>query len=150
MTDQPTGSSPQATQAAADVGTASARQRVAVVTGANRGLGRAIAQQLAQAGLLVVVTARREEAAERTAAERTGLGLSVSGHQLDVTDPASVARAMADVGYQYGRLDVLVNNAAIAIDRGQAASAADMEKSPQPSTRTSWAPGAAAPPPSRR
>lgn len=103
-------------------------QRVALVTGANRGLGRAIAQQLAQAGLHVVVTARSDEAAERTAAELTGLGLSVSGHQLDITDPASVARAMADVGYQYGRLDVLVNNAAIAIDRGQAASAADMEK----------------------
>ncbi|MFV2110211.1 SDR family NAD(P)-dependent oxidoreductase [Micromonospora sp. LOL_015] len=103
-------------------------QRVAVVTGANRGLGRAIAQQLAQAGLHVVVTARSDEAAERTAAELTGLGLSASGHQLDITDPASVARAMADVGYQYGRLDVLVNNAAIAIDRGQAASAADMEK----------------------
>jgi len=103
-------------------------QRVAVVTGANRGLGRAIAQQLAQAGLHVVVTARSEEAAERTAAEMTGLGLSASGHQLDITDPASVARVMADVGYQYGRLDVLVNNAAIAIDRGQAASAADMEK----------------------
>ncbi|MDG4767727.1 SDR family NAD(P)-dependent oxidoreductase [Solwaraspora sp. WMMD406] len=103
-------------------------QRVAVVTGANRGLGRAIAQQLAQADLRVVVTARSEEAAERTAAELTGLGLSASGHQLDITDPASVARAMADVGYQYGRIDVLVNNAAIAIDRGQAASAADMEK----------------------
>ncbi|WFE29243.1 SDR family NAD(P)-dependent oxidoreductase [Solwaraspora sp. WMMD791] len=103
-------------------------QRVAVVTGANRGLGKAIAQQLAQAGLHVVVTARSEEAAERTAAELTGLGLPVSGHQLDITDPASVARAMADVGYQYGGLDVLVNNAAIAIDRGQAASAADMEK----------------------
>ncbi|MDG4771766.1 SDR family NAD(P)-dependent oxidoreductase [Solwaraspora sp. WMMD792] len=103
-------------------------QRVAVVTGANRGLGRAIAQQLAQAGLHVVVTARSDEAAERTATELTGLGLPASGHQLDITDPASVARAMADVGYQYGRLDVLVNNAAIAIDRGQAASAADMEK----------------------
>jgi NAD(P)-dependent dehydrogenase (short-subunit alcohol dehydrogenase family) len=103
-------------------------QRVAVVTGANRGLGRAIAQQLAQAGLHVVVTARSDEAAERTAAELTGLGLSASGHQLDITDPASVARAMADVGYRHGRLDVLVNNAAIAIDRGQAASAADMEK----------------------
>jgi len=103
-------------------------QRVAVVTGANRGLGRAITQQLARAGLHVVVTARSEEAAERASAELTGLGLSASGHQLDITDPASVARAMADVGYQYGRLDVLVNNAAIAIDRGQAASAADMEK----------------------
>jgi NAD(P)-dependent dehydrogenase (short-subunit alcohol dehydrogenase family) len=50
------------------------------------------------------------------------------GSKLDIADPASVARAMADVGYQYGRLDILVNNAGIAIDRGQAAASADIEK----------------------
>lgn len=103
-------------------------QRVAVVTGSNRGLGHAIAHRLAAHGLHVVITARTEDAACRTAQELTGEGLSASGHQLDVTDPASVARLMADVGYTYGRIDVLVNNAGIAIDRGQAAGSADMEK----------------------
>jgi len=52
----------------------------------------------------------------------------VSAHQLDVTDPASVVRAIADTGYTHGRLDVLVNNAAIAIDRQQGAASADMER----------------------
>lgn len=103
-------------------------KRVAVVTGANRGLGYAIARRLAAQGLHAVLTARSEQAAEQAAAKLREEGLSVSSHQLDVTDPASVVRAMADTGVTYGRLDVLVKNAAIAIDRGQQASAADMEK----------------------
>src|SRR5256886_16384418 len=103
-------------------------QRVAVVTGANRGLGRAIARGLAESGLHVVLTARSDQAAQAAAEEFAKDGLSVSAHQLDVTDPASVVRVMADTGFTYGRLDVLVNNAGGAIDRGQAASTADMEK----------------------
>ncbi|MBQ1017988.1 SDR family oxidoreductase [Micromonospora sp. D93] len=102
--------------------------RVAVVTGSNRGLGKAIARGLAETGAHVVVTARTEEAAHRAADELLADELSASGQQLDIADPASVARAMADVGYQYGRLDILVNNAGIAIDRGQAAASADIEK----------------------
>jgi NAD(P)-dependent dehydrogenase (short-subunit alcohol dehydrogenase family) len=103
-------------------------QRVAVVTGANRGLGFAIAQALAEAGLHVVLTGRDGHAAERAAMQLVDRGLSVTSHQLDVADPASVVRAMADTGYQRGRLDVLVNNAAVAIDRGQMAGSADMER----------------------
>lgn len=105
-----------------------AGQRVAVVTGANRGLGKAIARGLAKSGLHVVLTGRSEQAAEAAAAGLVEEGLSASAHQLDVTDPASVVRVMADTGFAFGRLDVLVNNAAVAIDRGQPAAAADMEK----------------------
>jgi NAD(P)-dependent dehydrogenase (short-subunit alcohol dehydrogenase family) len=105
-----------------------AEQRVAVVTGANRGLGRAIAQGLAESGLHVVVTGRTEHTAELVAQDLTNAGYSASAHALDVTDPASVVRVMADTAYDHGRLDVLVNNAGIAIDRGQPASTADMEK----------------------
>ncbi|MFY1684818.1 SDR family NAD(P)-dependent oxidoreductase [Micromonospora sp. WMMD730] len=47
--------------------------------------------------------------------------MSVAGQQLHIDDPASVARAMADVGYHHGRPEILVNNAGIAIDRGQTA-----------------------------
>jgi NAD(P)-dependent dehydrogenase (short-subunit alcohol dehydrogenase family) len=103
-------------------------RRVAVVTGANRGLGLAIVRALAEHGLHVVLTARSEQSAEQAAADLIKQGLSVSTHQLDVTDPASVVRTMADTGYTFGRLDVLVNNAAVAIDRQQPASSADMER----------------------
>jgi NAD(P)-dependent dehydrogenase (short-subunit alcohol dehydrogenase family) len=102
--------------------------RVAVVTGANRGLGQAIARGLAERGLHVVLTARSAEAADRAAADLRTDGLAASSHQLDITDPASVVRAMADTGYEHGRLDVLVNNAGVAIDRGQTAASVDMEK----------------------
>lgn len=103
-------------------------RRVAVVTGGNRGLGRAIARGLALAGLHVVLTARDETAAREASVELSGEGLTVSAHQLDITDPASVVRAVADTGFTLGRLDVLVNNAAIAIDLGQQASNPDMER----------------------
>jgi NAD(P)-dependent dehydrogenase (short-subunit alcohol dehydrogenase family) len=105
-----------------------AKPRVALVTGANRGLGKGIAGRLAKRGLQVVVTARTEYAARVAADELTGDGCAVAHHQLDVTDPASVARAVADTAFTYGRLDVLVNNAAVAIDQARPAAAADMER----------------------
>jgi NAD(P)-dependent dehydrogenase (short-subunit alcohol dehydrogenase family) len=102
--------------------------RVALVTGANRGIGLAIARCLAKRGLHVVLTARNGYAAEAEAAQLTALGLAASAHQLDVNDPASVVRAFRDTANQLGRLDVLVNNAGIAIDSGQPAAAPDFEK----------------------
>jgi NAD(P)-dependent dehydrogenase (short-subunit alcohol dehydrogenase family) len=102
--------------------------RVALVTGSNRGLGLAIVRGLAQQGLHVVLTARSEQAAEAAAAPLIAEGLPVSAHQLDVTDVASVSRAVNDVTFEHGRLDVLVNNAAVAIDRGLDASSLDQER----------------------
>ncbi|MCX5397198.1 SDR family NAD(P)-dependent oxidoreductase [Streptomyces sp. NBC_00102] len=102
--------------------------RVALVSGGNRGLGLAIATRLAEQGMQVVLGVRDRQAG-REAEEALGRqGLFVHHHELDVTDPASVARAIADVAAPFGRLDVLVNNAAVAIDRGQAASAPDFER----------------------
>ena len=103
-------------------------RRIALVTGANRGIGLAIARGLAQRGLHVVLGARNEAAAEKEAAALTAAGLTAAAHQLDVTDPAGVARAVADTANRFGRLDVLVCNAGIAIDRGQPASTPDFEK----------------------
>ena len=96
--------------------------RVAVVTGSNRGLGRAIVQALAEQGIHVVLTARDARTAEEAAAPLAAQGLPVVAHQLDVTDIASVSRLVADVVFEQGRLDILVNNAAVAIDPGMAAS----------------------------
>jgi NAD(P)-dependent dehydrogenase (short-subunit alcohol dehydrogenase family) len=86
-------------------------QRVAVVTGANRGIGRAVAAQLAERGLLVFV-AGRDEGAVREAADDLGAGTRPL--ILDVTSQASVDWAVAATGH----VDVLVNNAAI-LDEGQ-------------------------------
>jgi NAD(P)-dependent dehydrogenase (short-subunit alcohol dehydrogenase family) len=106
----------------------SSAQRVALITGGNRGLGRAIAFGLAQRGMHTVIAARDERQAVEVAGELKAQGLCASVHRLDVTDPASVVRAAADVGTQLGRLDVLVNNAGVAIDRGQLASSPDFER----------------------
>ena len=93
-------------------------RRVAVVTGANKGIGLEIARQLAQAGHTVYLGARDEargrEAAEKLRAE----GLDARPLRLDVTDDASVAAAAGALEKEAGRLDALVNNAGIAIDDG--------------------------------
>lgn len=96
--------------------------RVALVTGANRGIGREVAQQLAASGLSVVHGMR-----EVSPPPSTGSGPDELAVRLDVTDPYSVAAAVRQVDRRYGVLDVLVNNAGIAIDIG-APSEADTER----------------------
>jgi NAD(P)-dependent dehydrogenase (short-subunit alcohol dehydrogenase family) len=94
-------------------------RRVALITGANKGIGYHTAQLLGQQGLTVLVGARDEargvEAAEKLAAE----GLAARFVQLDVTDAGSVARAAGWIDETYGRLDVLVNNAGVLLDGGR-------------------------------
>ncbi len=86
---------------------------IALVTGANRGLGLEIARQLAQRGIHVVLTARSEEKGQAAAAQLQAAGWEVSFQQLDVTQPESIQRAVDTVYAQFGRVDILVNNAAI-------------------------------------
>ncbi|WIY03417.1 SDR family oxidoreductase [Amycolatopsis mongoliensis] len=81
---------------------------ITLVTGANKGIGREIAAQLAALGHTVVIGARNAELGEKAAAE-----LGTDSVVLDVTDPASAAAAADTVEARYGRLDVLVNNAGI-------------------------------------
>ncbi|MGW6196982.1 SDR family NAD(P)-dependent oxidoreductase [Kribbella sp. NPDC055110] len=85
------------------------QQRVALVTGANRGLGREIARQLAIRRIHVVMTARNIAAADEAAAKLRNEGLAVSSAWVDVTDPSSIAAAIA--GLQ--RIDILINNAGV-------------------------------------
>ena len=75
-----------------------------------------------------MVAGRDERAVHAVADELVDAGGSASAHQLDVTAHARVVRAVADTANQFGRLDVLVNNAGVAIDRGQPAAAPDIEK----------------------
>ena len=88
--------------------------RVALVTGAARNIGRAIALALADAGAAVVVNARSSrEAAEDVAAEIERAGGRAMAHLADVTDERAVAAMVREALARFGRLDVLVNNAAV-------------------------------------
>ena len=92
-------------------------RRVAVVTGGNRGIGLEICRQLSRLGLRVVLTARNEAGAKEAAAELDGQGPGpVFGVRLDVSDDDSVTSTFAGIARQHGSVDVLVNNAGIAID----------------------------------
>jgi NAD(P)-dependent dehydrogenase (short-subunit alcohol dehydrogenase family) len=100
--------------------------QVAVVTGANRGIGREVCRQLAERGYLTVLGARDAQKGDRAARE---LGSpNVVARQLDVSDDASVA-AFADwLASEHGRCDVLVNNAALDYDTDQRAASADLAR----------------------
>ena len=94
---------------------------ICLVTGGNRGIGREVCRQLAENGHRVILTAR-DDAAAAAAAK----AVQAEPLQLDVTDQASVAAAAHHVSDRYGKLDVLVNNAAISYDTWQRASTADL------------------------
>lgn len=87
---------------------------VAVVTGAARGIGRAIAEGFLQRGHAVALLDREHATLDRTAAELESAGRVLAVH-ADVSDPAQVARAEAEVMQRFGRVDALVNNAGVAV-----------------------------------
>jgi NAD(P)-dependent dehydrogenase (short-subunit alcohol dehydrogenase family) len=87
--------------------------RIALVTGANKGIGREIAVQLAALGTTVLLGARDPGRRADAVAALRAAGGDVHPLALDVTDPASVSAAAAEVERGFGRLDVLVNNAGI-------------------------------------
>src|SRR3954451_12996048 len=88
--------------------------RVAVVTGASKGIGAAIAVQLAQAGAAVVVNySSSREGADRVVGEIKGNGGRALAVQADLSKEADVRRLFAEAKKAFGRLDVLVNNAGV-------------------------------------
>jgi NAD(P)-dependent dehydrogenase (short-subunit alcohol dehydrogenase family) len=97
--------------------------RVALVSGANRGLGLEVARQLAARGFTVVMGGRDEGQAAAAAAE--GIEGDVHPHQLDVADQASVDRCVGWIESRFARLDALVNNAGVG--SGISAHRADVE-----------------------
>jgi NAD(P)-dependent dehydrogenase (short-subunit alcohol dehydrogenase family) len=101
---------------------------VALITGANRGIGRDVARQLAERGHEVLLSARSAEKA-RIAAEEVAqqTGGHVRSLELDVADPDSIARVAMQVHEDPGRLDVLVNNAGIGADFGVSGTEPDFD-----------------------
>jgi NAD(P)-dependent dehydrogenase (short-subunit alcohol dehydrogenase family) len=90
--------------------------KVAIVTGGSRGLGRSMAQGLAEAGAHVVVCSRDAAAVQAVAQELTKeCGTACRGYACDVTDPAQVERLVGKVLAEFGQIDILVNNAGINI-----------------------------------
>jgi NAD(P)-dependent dehydrogenase (short-subunit alcohol dehydrogenase family) len=87
--------------------------KLALVTGSTRGIGAAIAAEFAEAGAEVVVTGRRQDAAEAAAARIADSGGRARGIAYDAAVPGAAAALIERVGNESGRLDVLVNNAAI-------------------------------------
>ncbi|MCA9394050.1 MAG: SDR family oxidoreductase [Candidatus Omnitrophica bacterium] len=88
--------------------------RVAVVTGANRGIGLEICRQLAAAGDIKVMATSRDEAKGRAAvAQLSAEGLRAEWYQLDVTDAVSIRRCVDDITTAHQHIDILINNAGI-------------------------------------
>jgi NAD(P)-dependent dehydrogenase (short-subunit alcohol dehydrogenase family) len=101
--------------------------KVALVTGANRGIGLEVARQLARLGFTVILGSRDEEKGETTSRPLVKEGLKVIAAQLDVTNQGSIDALRLRIEEQFGRLDVLVNNAAILYDTWQRATDADLD-----------------------
>jgi NAD(P)-dependent dehydrogenase (short-subunit alcohol dehydrogenase family) len=91
-------------------------KRVALVTGANRGIGFEIARQLAHKKMTVLMGARDKQKGTEARDRLSGLGLDARFILLDVTNPTSIQAALGRIQDEFGRLDVLVNNAGILID----------------------------------
>jgi NAD(P)-dependent dehydrogenase (short-subunit alcohol dehydrogenase family) len=94
----------------------SAVKRVALITGANKGIGFEIAHQLAQKKLTVLIGAPNEENGVNARDRLVRQGLDADFLRIDVTDPTTVEAAVGRLQDQFGRLDILVNNAGIMID----------------------------------
>lgn len=87
--------------------------RVALITGANKGIGLETARQLGKQGITVLVASRDKQRGEKAAAALRSEGINAQGIELDVTNQTTIDAAVAEVSRQFGKLDILVNNAGI-------------------------------------
>lgn len=90
--------------------------KVALITGANKGIGLEIARQLGRQGITVLIGARDPQRGEEAARLLQQEGIPARFLALDVTDPTTIESAARTIEQEFGRLDILVNNAAIGLD----------------------------------
>ena len=88
-------------------------KHIAIVTGANKGIGLEIARQLAQFGVTVLMGARNHQLGQDAAARLSEAGLAVEAIEIDLDNEKTIAAAAEQIAARYGRLDILVNNAGI-------------------------------------
>lgn len=93
-------------------------KKIALVTGGNRGIGLEVCRQLGRRGLRVILASRNRAEGEKAAETLRAKGGEITLHPLDVTDLKQVDAIRAFVEEEFGRLDVLVNNAAVYLDEG--------------------------------
>ena len=103
-------------------------QKIAIVTGGNRGIGFEICRQLARMGIKVILTARDESKGKDAVRKLQYEGLDVVFYSLDITDEQSIKRLAGWVEQTFNRIDILINNAAINIDEDCTALKADINK----------------------
>lgn len=96
--------------------TTSNGKRIILISGANKGIGLETARQLSRAGHHVILGARDPAKAEEATAQLAREGLTVEPITLDVTDAASIERAVRLIGERHGKLDTLINNAGITLE----------------------------------
>jgi NAD(P)-dependent dehydrogenase (short-subunit alcohol dehydrogenase family) len=89
---------------------------IALVTGGNRGIGKEVCRRLARRDIFVLLSGRAFDATQQSAEELRAENLKVEGMQLDVTQPDQVELAVEIIESRFGRLDILINNAAVALD----------------------------------
>lgn len=103
------------------------KKKIALVTGANRGLGFETCKQLSQLSVTVLLTSRDPIKGEVAAKQLIDKGLDVIFYQLDVSDRSNIKDIFTKIENQFGRLDILINNAAILYDKDQSTMNADLE-----------------------
>jgi len=91
------------------------KDRVAIITGAGQGLGRAVAREFGEEGCAVALFDINAQTISEAETELTGKGHSARGYHLDITDYTAYAKAVEDVVQRWKHVDILVNNAAIAL-----------------------------------
>lgn len=102
--------------------------KIVLVTGSSHGIGFEVCRQLAKRGMTVILTARDLAKATRSAKQLIDEGLDVRFHSLDVTQDASVRELAQEMEREFGRIDVLINNAAAYVGWTEKASTADLKE----------------------